>query len=196
MSEFHKLDNHHILDESITIIYEHESWTIFPGYFVAWFNSSAVLWHTPKEVLTKSILSHQFTQSSGGSTRNGIMPICAGVTYMPGKECKGLKKWFMTRFLNNFCLYVENILLHDSAHLRWCDTCAESRAKTDNDCFIVSIFAESVQFPTVILRTVLLRLLQICTWVTMCKALNTKRNCEENSCSKFFTCLAWENQSW
>ena len=43
MSEFHKLDNHHSLDELITIIYEHESWTSFPGYFVAWFNSSAVL---------------------------------------------------------------------------------------------------------------------------------------------------------
>ena len=51
----------------------------------------------------------------------------------------------MALFPINFYLCVENILLHDFAHLGWCDTCVERSAKTDSDCFIVSIFAEHVQ---------------------------------------------------
>ena len=61
------------------------------------------------------------------------------------------------------------IFLHDPVHLRWCDTCVERSAKTDNDCFIVSIFAEGVQSPKAFLIKVLLRSSQICTW-----AYNTK----------------------
>ena len=91
-------------------------------------------------------------------------------------------------FSEYFCRCVENILLRDFAHLCWCDTCVERRGKTDNDCFIVSIFAEGVQSLEQSFVEIFAGLYRFVQY--------KRRHCEENSCSEFFTCLAWEKQWW
>ena len=112
-------------------------------------DSTHLLWcyDTPSKVSFNQVnifasASQTINHAHVGSTGIGILMICAGVEWKGDQHALRNIHGIIFHY---FFLCVKNILLHDFAHLGWCDTCVERRAKTDNDCFIVSIFAEGVQ---------------------------------------------------